>query len=100
MALLDFCIILSTELCNQEISRTLSHDKGHLELLGLPDPDHDPAVVAVAWTTKKSNLFLLREVLGVLGVKDGVVNALCKEPGQSDEKRGRTTSIWRLSSKI
>merc|ERR1719472_349910 len=60
-----------------------------LELLGLPDPDHDPAVVAVAWTTKKSNLFLLREVLGVLGVKDGVVDtlslyALCDLPWFSD----------------
>lgn len=61
--------------------------EGHLELLGLPDPDHDPAVVSVAWATQKGNLLLLGEVLGVLGVQDGVVNALCKEPGQSQVKR-------------
>ena len=59
--------------------------KGHLELLGLPDPDHDSAVVSVAWATQKGNLLLLGEVLGVLGVEDGVVNALCKGAGQSHE---------------
>ena len=59
----------------------------HLELLGLPDPDHDSAVVSVAWATQKGNLLLLGEVLRVLGVEDGVVNALCKELGQSHVKR-------------
>merc|ERR1712055_484911 len=47
-----------------------------LEFLGLPDPDHDSAVVSVAWATQKGNLLLLGEVFGVLGVEDGVVNAL------------------------
>merc|ERR1711936_626545 len=75
---------------HHRVVRLLHHlVHGALELLGLPDPDHDPAVVAVAWTTKKSNLFLLREVLGVLGVKDGVVDtlsfhALCDLPWFSD----------------
>ena len=83
MALLDFCIILSTELCNQETSqqRPFHKNKGHLELLGLPNPDHNSAVVSVAWATQKGNLLLLGQVLRVLGVEDGVVNALCKEPG-------------------
>ena len=90
MALLDFCIILSTELCKQETSqqRPFHENKGHLELLGLPNPDHNSAVVSVAWATQKGNLLLLGQVLRVLGVEDGVVNALCKEPGQSDVKRG------------
>ena len=74
--------------------------RGHLEFLGLPDPDHNPAVVSVAWATQKGNLLLLGKVLRVLGVEDGVVNALCKEPGQSHVWRGHTTSLWRLSSKI
>ena len=87
--LFAFCIILSTELCNRYTSqqRPFHEDKVHLEFLRLPDPDHDSAVVSVAWATQKGNLLLLGEVLGVLGVKDGVVNALCKDPGQSDVKR-------------
>merc|ERR1719365_168372 len=39
-----------------------------LEFLGLPDPDHNPAVVSVAWATQKGNLLLLGKVLRVLGV--------------------------------
>merc|ERR1712051_995867 len=62
---------------HHRVVRLLHHlVHGALELLGLPDPDHDSAVVSVAWATQKGNLLLLGEVLGVLGVEDGVVNAL------------------------
>merc|ERR1719239_1769619 len=59
---------------HHRVVRLLHHlVHGALELL---DPDHDSAVVSVAWATQKGNLLLLGEVLGVLGVEDGVVNAL------------------------
>merc|ERR1712112_569901 len=75
---------------HHRVVRLLHHlVHGALEFLGLPDPDHDSAVVSVAWATQKGNLLLLGEVLGVLGVKDGVVNALsfyalCNLPWLSD----------------
>merc|ERR1719239_1922742 len=62
---------------HHRVVRLLHHlVHGALELLGLPDPDHDSAVVSVAWATQKGNLLLLGEVIRVLGVEDGVVNAL------------------------
>ena len=61
----------------------MTTERRHLEFLGLPNPDHNSAVVSVAWATQKGNLLLLGEVLRVLGVEDGVVNALWKEAGQS-----------------
>merc|ERR1711887_515160 len=75
---------------HHRVVRLLHHlVHGALELLGLPDPDHNSAVVSVAWATQKSNLLLLGEVLGVLGVEDGVVDtlsfyALCDLPWLSN----------------
>merc|ERR1719472_639248 len=72
------------------VARLLHHlVHGALELLGLPNPDHNSAVVSVAWATQKGNLLLLGQVLRVLGVEDGVVNALsfyalCNLPWLSD----------------
>ena len=49
----------------------------HLELLGLLDSDLQLCVLAEAGSAEQSDLLLLRQVLGLLGVQDGVVNTLC-----------------------
>ena len=48
----------------------------YLEFLRFPDPDLQLGVVPEARSAQKSDLLLLSEVLGVLGVQDGVVNTL------------------------
>ena len=95
--LFAFCIILSTELWKAWIRKKLLDGKAHLELLGLPDPDHNPAVVSVAWATQKGHLLLLSQVLGVLGVQDRVVDALCKKV-VSHRKRGHTLQAFGVSA--
>ena len=71
--------------------------KAYLELLGLSDPDHNPAVVSMAWATQKGHLLLLSQVLGVLGVQDRVVDALCKKV-VSHRKRGDTLQAFGVSA--
>ena len=48
----------------------------HLELLGLSNPDLNLGHVAQTWSTEQSNLLLLCETFGVLGIQFGIVNAL------------------------
>ena len=54
------------------------HKLPYLEFLWFPDSDLKLCVVSKAGSAEQSNLLLFGEVLGVLGVQDGVVETLCQ----------------------
>ena len=64
---------MSHKICDYHCARP------YLELLGLLDSDLQLCVLAEAGSAQQSDLLLLRQVLGLLGVQDRVVNTLCGE---------------------